>query len=376
MGVNSNFWRGKPVLVTGHTGFMGGWLTVALKELGARVVGYSLVPPTSPSFFQTVGLERLLDADIRGDVRDAAKLQDAVHKHAPEIIFHLAAQPLVREAFRRPADTFDVNVMGTVNILEAARGLHGLHSIVVVTSDKVYDNLEWDWDYRENDRLGGREPYGVSKACAELVVDAYRLSFLAKSGVGVATIRAGNIIGGGDWAAERLIPDIIRAFSAGAPLVIRNPSATRPWQHVLEPVRGSIALAEGLFDEPGRFSGGWNFGPAREDQKPVSWIVEHCASLWGENASWKVETGVQPYEAQRLGVACSKAEVQLGWKVKWRLETALGHTVDWYRAMLADRDMLEHTRAQVAQVIPAEPVPLAEPAISAEPKDLLLRSTG
>lgn len=355
MSINTKFWRGKRVLVTGHTGFMGGWLTVTLRELGAKVIGYSLEPPTAPCFFHTLELDRQLEADIRADIRDRARLSDALREHKPEIVFHLAAQPLVREAFRRPADTFEVNVMGTVNLLEAARGTDGLRSIVVVTSDKVYDNLEWEWDYRENDRLGGREPYGVSKACAELVVNAYRMSFLADGGIGLATVRAGNIIGGGDWAAERLIPDIVRAFSAGATLVVRNPAATRPWQHVLEPVRGCLILAESLVDDPEQFSGAWNFGPARDNQRPVSWIVQHCAALWGEGAVWKAETVAQPYEAQNLGVASSKAEIRLGWKALWQIETALAHTIDWYRAMLASRDMIEFTRAQVAQAIPADP---------------------
>jgi len=354
MSINSKFWRGKRVLLTGHTGFMGGWLTVTLAELGAKVIGYALEPPTTPSFFHTLELGRHLEADIRGDVRDLSKLSDTCRKHAPEIVFHLAAQPLVREAFRTPAETFDVNVMGTANLLEAARSIQGIRSIVVVTSDKVYDNVEWEWDYRENDRLGGREPYGVSKACAELVVDAYRMSFLAERGVGVATVRAGNIVGGGDWAAERLIPDIARAFSAGATLVIRNPAATRPWQHVLEPVRGCLALAESLVDEPGQFSGAWNFGPPRDNQKPVSWIVQRCAALWDEDAAWKVESGAQPYEAQRLGLTSSKAETRLGWKANWDIETTLAQTIDWYRAMLAGRNMLAFTRAQIAQAIPAE----------------------
>ncbi len=244
MKVNGDFWRGKRVLVTGHTGFMGGWLTVGLKEFGAIVAGYALAPPTTPSFFDAVELRGLLDADVRADVRDLSKLSDVVREQRPEIVFHLAAQPLVREAFRRPVETFDVNVMGAVNLLEAAREAGSVRSVIVVTTDKVYENLELDSEFRENDRLGGREPYGVSKACAELVVDAYRQSFLAANNVGVATVRAGNIIGGGDWAAERLVPDIVRAFSAGAVLAIRNPAATRPWQHVLEPLRGCLVLAE------------------------------------------------------------------------------------------------------------------------------------
>jgi len=358
MGVNGYFWRGKRVLVTGHTGFMGGWLTVLLNEFDARVTGYALEPPTTPSFFEAVGLRALLEEDSRADIRDLAKLSAVFREHGPEIVFHLAAQPLVREAFRRPVETFDVNVMGTVNVLEAARQAASVRSIVVVTTDKVYENLELDWEFRENDRLGGREPYGVSKASAELVVDAYRQSFLGPNNIGVATIRAGNIIGGGDWAAERLVPDIVRAFSAGATLAIRNPSATRPWQHVLEPLRGCLMLAAALFDDPVRFAGGWNFGAAREDQRPVSWIVEYCARQWGEGARWKVDTGAHSYEAQRLGLTSSKAELQLGWKPLWRLETALDQTLDWYRAMITGRNMLQHTRSQVRQAFPVEPAEL------------------
>ena len=355
MNVNSDFWYGKSVLVTGHTGFMGGWLTVLLKEFGARVAGYALPPPTTPSFFDAVGLGELLAADVRADVRDLTKLLNVVRAQRPEIVFHLAAQPLVREAYRRPTETFDVNVMGTVNVLEAARQAASVRSIVVVTTDKVYENLELDWEFRENDRLGGREPYGVSKACAELVVEAYRQSFLAPNNIGVATVRAGNIIGGGDWAAERLVPDIVRAFSAGVTLAIRNPAATRPWQHVLEPLRGCLILAEALFDDPVRFAGGWNFGAAREDQQPVSWIVEYCARQWGEGARWKLDSGVHSYEAQRLGLTSSKAELQLGWGPIWRLDAALDRTLDWYRAMIAGRDMLKHTRTQVREAIPGAP---------------------
>jgi CDP-glucose 4,6-dehydratase len=362
MGVNDHFWRGKRVLVTGHTGFMGGWLTVVLSEFGARVIGYALAPPTMPSFFEAVGLRELLDEDTRADIRDLAKLSAVFREHRPEIVFHLAAQPLVREAFRQPDYTFDVNVMGTVNVFEAARGADSVRSMVVVTTDKVYENLERDWEFRENDRLGGREPYGVSKACAELVIDAYRESFLSAKDVGVASVRAGNIIGGGDWAAERLVPDIVRAFSAGAALTVRNPSATRPWQHVLEPLRGCLILAHGLFVDPARCAGGWNFGPAREDQRPVSWIVEYCARRWGEHARWKIETGAHSYEAERLGLTSAKAERELGWKPLWRLQTALEQTLDWYRANMAGRNMLEHTRAQMREAFPAEP------------EELLLRS--
>lgn len=351
MGIDCEFWRGKRVLVTGHTGFMGGWLTVLLKELGARVSGYALAAPTEPSFFERVGLAKLLDRHVLADIRNLAALSSTMREQAPEVIFHLAAQPLVREAFRSPVATFDVNVMGTVNVLEAARDLASVRAIVVVTSDKVYDNVEWDWDYRESDRLGGREPYGVSKACAELVIDAYRESFLSTKGVGVASVRAGNVIGGGDWAAERLVPDIVRAFSAGATLIIRNPAATRPWQHVLEPLRGYLMLAERLFSQPQAYCGGWNFGPTREDHKPVSWIADNCARLWGNGARWEIDSKSQPYEAKRLGVTIAKAELRLGWLPYWRIEAALDQTVDWYRANLVGRNLLDATLAQVRQVV-------------------------
>jgi CDP-glucose 4,6-dehydratase len=231
------------------------------------------------------------------------------------------------------------------------RAARSVRSVIIFTTDKVYDNMEWDWEYRENDRLGGREPYGVSKACAEFVVAAYRESFLSAINIGVATVRAGNIIGGGDWAPDRLLPDIVRAFSVGATLNIRNPAATRPWQHVIEPLRGSLILAQALFARPADFSGGWNFGPVREDQRQVSWLVDYCARRWGEKARWRVEPRTDIGEAQRLGLTYSKAELQLGWKPLWPLETALDNTLDWYRAKLAGCDMLTYTRALVRKVL-------------------------
>jgi CDP-glucose 4,6-dehydratase len=353
----SEFWRGRRAFVTGHTGFMGGWLCVLLKELGASVAGYALPPPTSPSFFDSVGVSALLDRHVLADVRDGAALSAAMRDSAPEVIFHLAAQPLVREAFRSPVATFDINVMGTVNVLEAARNLDGVRAIVVVTSDKVYDNREWEWDYRENDRLGGREPYGISKACAELAIDAYRHSFLATRRIGIATVRAGNIIGGGDWAPERLIPDIMRGYSKGVPVVIRNPGAIRPWQHVLEPCWGCLMLAEKLVAEAEAFSGSWNFGPAREDHRSVSWIVENCARLWGAGAKWEVDRGMQPYEAKRLAISSAKAELHLGWHPRWRIDAALERTVRWYRAAFQRSDLLQETLADVHQGIGSGDLP-------------------
>ena len=318
-----------------------------LRELGASTAGYALPPSTDPSFFESVGLSALLDRHVVADARDLATLSRAIRDCGPEIIFHLAAQPLVREAFRSPLVTFDVNVMGTVNVLEAARSLDGVRAIIVVTSDKVYDNREWEWDYRESDRLGGREAYGVSKACAELVVDAYRHSFLASKAIGIATVRAGNIIGGGDWAPERLVPDIMRGYSTGKPVVIRNPDAIRPWQHVLEPCCGCLVLAERLVLEPEAFSGSWNFGPSREGHRSVSWIVENCARLWGEGAKWDVDRQTRPYEAKRLAISSAKAELHLGWRPRWPIDAALERTVRWYRAAFQRLDLLKETLVDV-----------------------------
>lgn len=349
--IDRTFWAGKRALVTGHTGFMGGWLSVALREAGAKVCGYALAPPTDPSFYKTVGVSKLLDGETIGDIRDTATLAASFQKFSPQVLFHLAAQPLVREAYRNPVETFDTNVMGTVNVLEAARHCPDLKTIVVVTSDKVYENVEWSWDYRENDRLGGFEPYGTSKACAEIVIDAYRHSYLKPNGIGIASVRAGNVVGGGDWAAERIIPDIVRAFSTGQPLIVRNPASTRPWQHVLEPIRGYLLLAERVAADAERFAGGWNFGPEREDHKPVSWIADTCVAAWGGNARWQLETGAQPYEAKRLGVTYARAESLLGWAPRWRLAETLQSTMGWYRAHLDGADMLAISRSEIARML-------------------------
>lgn len=335
------------MLVTGHTGFMGGWLSLWLARRGASVLGYALAPPTVPSFYDAVSLKEKLAGERIADVRDLAALTESVRAWQPEVVFHLAAQPLVRVAHRSPVETFDVNVMGTVNVLEALRGADGLKGIVVVTSDKVYDNVEWEWAYRENDRLGGHEPYGVSKACAELVIEAYRKSYFRERGIGIATVRAGNIIGGGDWAEDRLIPDIVRAFVKRQPVVIRNPSSTRPWQHVMEPVAGYFTLAEGVIAEPEKFSGGWNFGPRGEDHWPVERIVDTCARIWGEGATWQLDGARNPYEAKRLGVTYAKSEQHLGWQPILRLDEALRLSVDWYRARERGEDMRAKSLANI-----------------------------
>ncbi len=335
--------------MTGHTGFIGGWLSLWLSRLGAEVTGYALAPPTEPSLFAVAGIAGDL-VSVEGDVRDADHLDETVRSARPEVAFHLAAQPLVRDAYRNPVETFAVNVMGTAHLMDSLRRAPDLKAVVVVTSDKVYDNREWPWGYREDDRLGGREPYGASKASAEAVVEAFRRSYFEtdRPEVGVATVRAGNVIAGGDWARERLIPDAVRAFAEGRPLAIRNPDAVRPWQHVLEPVRFLLALAERLADDPAGASGGWNLGPNEEDARPVSWIADRLVALWGGDARWALEDGARPYEATLLAVDSAKARTEMGYRPIWRLEQALVRTVEWYKAHLAGEDMRAFTFSQIA----------------------------
>ncbi|HEX2593554.1 MAG TPA: CDP-glucose 4,6-dehydratase [Rhizomicrobium sp.] len=335
---SETFWRGKRVFLTGHTGFKGGWMTLLLHRLRAEVTGFALAPNTEPNLFGVAAVGSACQSAM-GDIRNLDSLKAAMQAAQPEIVFHLAAQALVGEARSNPADTFATNVMGTVNLLEAVRATPSVHAVVVVTSDKVYDNVEWAWPYRENDKLGGREPYGGSKACAEIVVDSYRHTFLNTTGVRIATVRAGNIIGGGDWSVDRLVPDAMRAFTFGEALIVRNPLAVRPWQHVLEPVIGYCRLAESLIegreDMPVRF----NFGPANEDAQPVQAIVDRLVSLWGEQARWEQAPGVQPYEARFLRVDSSLAEAELQWRPRWRLDSALAQTVSWYKQFAAKADM-------------------------------------
>ncbi len=339
VGVDASFWRDRRVLVTGHTGFKGGWLSLWLARLGARVSGYSLEPPTRPNLFDAVGLAGDLSSTI-ADIRDAGRLERAVAEARPEIVFHMAAQPLVRRAHAEPVETFATNVMGTVNLLDALRRQDGVIAVVVITSDKVYDNREWVWAYRETDRLGGHEPYGASKACTEIAVEAFRRSYFGgRRPTGLATARAGNVIGGGDWAEDRLVPDAMRAFSAGEALRLRNPLAHRPWQHVLEPVAGYMRLAERLAVEPESLSGAWNFGPAGGDSRQVQWVVDELVRLWGDGARWTLDNGANPYEARLLAVDSSRAEAELGWRAAWNTEHALARTVAWYRAHRRDGDV-------------------------------------
>ena len=331
------FYRGKRVLVTGHTGFKGSWLSLWLQGAGADVSGFALAPPTEPSLFDLARVGRDMRSEI-GDVRDEGRVARFVAEVGPEIVFHLAAQPLVRESYDRPVETFATNVMGTAHVLEAARRAGTARAVVVVTSDKCYENREWVWGYREDEAMGGHDPYSSSKGCAELVTAAYRRSFFASGPTAVASARAGNVFGGGDWAKDRLVPDAMKAFVEGRPLLLRNPSATRPWQHVLEPLDGYLALAEALYNEGDAFAGGWNFGPREEDARPVREVVESLVARWGDGASWGLEPGSQPHEAHSLRLDCSKARARLGWRPRLDLETGLRWTVDWYRGLAGGAD--------------------------------------
>ncbi len=331
------FWAGKSVFLTGHTGFKGGWLALWLASLGARVHGYALAPPTDPNLFTAAQVAAGLATHTVGDVRDGAGLAAALARAAPEVVFHLAAQPLVRASYRDPVQTYAVNVMGTVNLLEAVRACAGVRAVVNVTTDKCYENREWWWGYREPEAMGGRDPYSSSKGCAELVTAAYRDSFLAAAGVAVATARAGNVVGGGDWADDRLVPDFFRAARAGRPLEVRFPDATRPWQHVLDPLAGYLILAEHLYSGGQQAAQAWNFGPADDDARPVRWLLERLtAQLPG--TSWRHVGGEPLHEAGYLKLDSSKARQLLGWRPRWSLGVALEKTVEWHRAWGAGRD--------------------------------------
>ena len=335
--INANFWKNKRVYVTGHTGFKGSWLTLWLHSLGAVVKGYALEPPTTPSLFHEANLSEIVDSEI-GDIRDLDKLKKSMMDFNPDILIHMAAQPLVRLSYIEPIETYDINVIGTAKVLEAARSCSKLKSIISVTTDKCYENNEWEWGYRENEPMGGHDPYSSSKGCAELVTSAYRRSFLQDKGVGIASVRAGNVIGGGDWANDRLIPDILRAFEKNDPVIIRNPKATRPWQHVLEPLSGYLLLAQQLFEDPEGYAEGWNFGPFEHDTKPVDWILNELVTMW-EGAVWELDQDSHPHEAGFLKLDISKANSKLNWNPTWGLKHTLEKIVEWQRCWLSEEDM-------------------------------------
>lgn len=346
--VTPGFWKGKRVLLTGHTGFKGSWLSLWLQKLDAEVAGYSLAPPSQPSLFEIAQVGRGMRSET-GDVRDLAGIKRAVGEHGAEVVVHMAAQSLVRPSYADPVETYSTNVMGTVNVLEAVRHNPSVRVVVVVTSDKCYENREWLWGYRENEPMGGHDPYSNSKGCAELVTAAFRSSYFSGEGrhVAVASARAGNVIGGGDWATDRLIPDIVRSLAAGQPAEIRRPASIRPWQHVLEPLAGYLTLAEALWGDRDRFAGGWNFGPGDSGAKPVAWIAERLCGVWAKGATWRNLSTDDVHEAGLLKLDSSKARALLRWEPRLDLGQAIDWIVEWYKAHEAGAGMRDLSLRQI-----------------------------
>ena len=351
--VNPSFWSGKRVFLTGHTGFKGGWLSLWLASMGAKVTGYALTPNTIPNFFEVAQVQSDLEKSHIADIRDLEKLQKAMADANPEIVIHMAAQPLVRYSYANPVETYATNVMGTVHVLECIRALSSVRAAVIVTTDKCYENKEWAWGYRENEPMGGHDPYSNSKGCAELVTSAYRDSYFSANTysqhqVAIASARAGNVIGGGDWSDDRLIPDAIKAFEANEALVIRNPLATRPWQHVLEPLSGYLVLAQALYQEGAKFDGGWNFGPRDDDARSVQEVINLLIENWGSGASWTQDQSEQPHEAHSLKLDCSKARQYLNWLPRWSLEQAIQNITQWQHAHQKQGNMHAMSLQQIA----------------------------
>jgi len=344
--MNASFWRNKKVFITGHTGFKGSWLSLWLSQLGAKVIGFALAPPSEPNLFTVANVASNI-THIQGDIQDFSFLQKMLLQHEPEIIFHMAAQSLVQHSYENPIETYSVNVMGTVHLFEALRRCKNVKAVINVTSDKCYENKEWEWGYRENEALGGYDPYSNSKACAELVTSSYRQSFFDKTLI--ASVRAGNVIGGGDWAKDRLIPDMIRAFVQQKPVSIRNPQAIRPWQHVLEPLSGYLLLAEKLYGNQKTYAEAWNFGPYSQDIQPVNFIADKLMQLWGNHATWKQDESCFPHEAHTLKLDIAKAQKYLGWTPALNLEEALGYVTLWYKAWHNQQDMQKFTLSQIEQ---------------------------
>ena len=339
--VDRTFWKGKRVFLTGHTGFKGSWLSLWLEDMGAVVKGYSLEPYTEPSLFKVAKVSSGIESEI-GDIRDYDKLKSSVNSFSPEIILHLAAQPLVRDSYVDPLGTYETNVMGTANLLQASRELPNLKSIVIVTTDKCYENKEWEWGYRENEAMGGFDPYSSSKGCAELVTSAFRRSFFQSTDVAIASARAGNVIGGGDWSRDRLIPDVLRSYNQGNQVVIRNPKSTRPWQHVIEPLSGYLILAEELYNKGQAFAEPFNFGPRDEDCQSVESILNTININWEDCPGWKLDDEANPHEARFLKLDISKAKDKLNWTPKWNLESTIKRIVDWNTAFNRQENMREH----------------------------------
>lgn len=354
----NGIYKDRKVLITGHTGFKGSWLCLLLHKLGADVYGYALDPPTTPSLFNEAKLGELITSFI-GDIRDYDNLLKVIQQIQPEIVLHMAAQPLVRESYKNPRETYEVNVMGTVNLLDAIRQTSSVKAVVNVTTDKCYENREWHWGYRENEPMGGYDPYSNSKGCSELVTSSFRSSFFSpadyeKHHVAVATARAGNVIGGGDWAEDRLVPDFIKAITIGEKVKIRSPYAIRPWQHVLEPLTGYLMLAAKLFIGGVKYAEGWNFGPDDRDAKNVEWITKTICNLWGDGASFDINNNPQPHEANYLKLDCSKAKTELGWIPKWDIETTLKSIVEWNKEFMAGSDMRVVTFKQIEKYLERE----------------------
>ncbi|HAZ10385.1 MAG TPA: CDP-glucose 4,6-dehydratase [Candidatus Omnitrophica bacterium] len=350
--MKNNIFKGKKILITGHTGFKGTWLSLWLNKLGADVVGYALKPPTKPNLFEICSIkDRIIS--VTSDVRDFNKLQTVFREHKPEVVFHMAAQSLVKYSYAKPIETFETNIMGTANVLEACRHVPSVRAIVNVTSDKCYENLELKRGYKESDRMGGNDPYSSSKGCAELISAAYTKAFFSvkdkKQRIFLASVRAGNVIGGGDWASDRLIPDCIRAFEKNKPVIIRNPFAVRPWQHVLDPLFGYLLLARNLYEDRPEFIGGWNFGPDNKNSKPVEWVVSSLVKKWGRTAFWEIEKKKTFNESHCLMLNSSKARARLGWQPQWNLETALTKTIDWYKAYYNNQNMEQFTMDQILE---------------------------
>lgn len=352
--VNPSFWNGKRVFLTGHTGFKGGWLSLWLASMGAKVTGYALAPVTKPNLYDILGISDLIERSCINDVRNLDDLKKVIADFRPEIVIHMAAQPLVRYSYQDPVLTYATNVMGTVNVLEATRSVNSIRATLIVTTDKCYENKEWVWGYREGESMGGHDPYSSSKGCAELVTAAYRNSYFPADAYNhhrhaIASARAGNVIGGGDWSLDRLIPDAIKAFEKNMPVMIRNPLAIRPWQHVLEPLGGYLILAQALYENGSSYASAWNFGPRDDDAKSVQEVIDLLIAKWNKNAAWSLDGVEQPHEAHLLKLDCSKANTKLKWLPRWDLETAIEKIVDWEQSFRQKENMRALSLKQINQ---------------------------